>query len=155
MGGSLNRRELIGSAAGVAAAAGASRIGWPEQAAAAGARGVDVIVVGAGLSGLAAARRLVRRGASVAVLEARSRVGGRTYTVNREGTFIDVGGQFIGPTQHRIIALAKALGVKSFKPFNRGESLLDYNGKVSRWTKVPPLPSADLIELAPRGGCPR
>jgi monoamine oxidase len=108
---------------------------------------VDVIVVGAGLSGLAAARRLVRSGASVAVLEARSRVGGRTYTVNRERTFIDVGGQFIGPSQHRIIALANALGVKSFKPFNRGESLLDYNGKIARWTKVPPLPSADLIEL--------
>jgi monoamine oxidase len=144
---SLSRRELIGSAAGVAAAAGASRVVWPEQAAADGVRSVDVIVVGAGLSGLAAARRLVRSGASVAVLEARSRVGGRTYTVGREGTFIDVGGQFIGPSQQRIIALAKALGVKSFKPFNRGESLFDYNGKVSRWTNVPPLPSEDLLEL--------
>src|SRR5205823_6531884 len=124
----------IGSAAGVAAAAGASRVAWPERAAAAGARSVDVIVVGAGLSGLAAARRLVRSGASVAVLEARDRVGGRTYTVNREGTFIDVGGQFIGPTQDRIIALSKAMGVKKFKPFKSGDNLFDYNGKVSHWT---------------------
>lgn len=145
---SLTRRELVGSAAGVVAGAALPSVALPEQAAAAGARSVDVIVVGAGLSGLAAARRLVRSGASVLVLEARSRVGGRTYTIRGEGTFIDVGGQFIGPTQSRIIALAKAMGVKSFKPFNSGESLFDYNGKVSRWTGTPPLPQADLLEYA-------
>src|SRR5258708_2423201 len=143
---SLTRRELVGSAAGVVAGAALPSVALPEQAAAAGARSVDVIVVGAGLSGLAAARRLVRSGASVLVLEARSRVGGRTYTVRGEGTFIDVGGQFIGPTQSRIIALSKAMGVKSFKPFNSGESLFDYNGKVSRWTGTPPLPQEDLLE---------
>ncbi len=144
--GSVTRRALVGTAAGVAAGAALPRVAWPERAAASGARAVDVVIVGAGLSGLAAARRLVRKGASVTVLEARERVGGRTLTVERNGTFIDVGGQFIGPTQKRIGALAKATGVRSFKPFDSGENLFDYNGKISRWDATPPLPQPDLVE---------
>jgi monoamine oxidase len=143
---SLTRRRFVGSSAGVVAATALPSVAWPEQATASGGRRVDVVIVGAGLSGLAAARRLVRNGASVAVLEARDRVGGRTWTVKRNGTFIDVGGQFIGPTQTRIVALAKAMGVKSFKPFNEGENLFDYNGKISRWTDLPPLPQSALVE---------
>ena len=66
----------------------------------------DVVVVGAGLAGLSAARRLVDAGAEVVVLEARDRVGGRTLTLPAaDGTPIDHGGQWIGPTQDRVAAV--------------------------------------------------
>ena len=59
----------------------------------------DVVVVGAGLAGLVAARDLVAAGAEVVVLEARDRVGGRTLTLPAaDGTLIDHGGQWIGFT---------------------------------------------------------
>ena len=67
----------------------------------------DVVVVGAGIAGLSAARELQRSGASVAVLEARGRIGGRAHSVpGLEGQTIDLGAQFIGDSQKRISALA-------------------------------------------------
>jgi monoamine oxidase len=81
----------------------------------------DVVVVGAGLAGLAAARRLVDAGTEVVVLEARDRVGGRTLTLPAaDGTPIDHGGQWIGPTQDRIAALAERLGVTTYPSWERG-----------------------------------
>jgi monoamine oxidase len=81
----------------------------------------DVVVVGAGLAGLSAARRLVDAGAEVVVLEARDRVGGRTLTLPAaDGTPIDHGGQWIGPTQHRIAALAERVGVTTYPSWERG-----------------------------------
>ena len=66
-------------------------------------------MVGAGLSGLLTARGLARHGVDVTVLEAADRVGGRTYAESiGRGTF-DLGGQWIGPTQHRMTALAAEL----------------------------------------------
>lgn len=82
---------------------------------------VDVAVVGAGLAGLTAARELQRTGLRVAVLEARDRVGGRLLTeAAPDGVFIDHGGQYVGPTQHRILALAEELGVDTFRSFDQG-----------------------------------
>ena len=81
----------------------------------------DVVVVGAGLAGLAAARRLVDAGAEVVVLEARDRVGGRTLTLPAaDGTPIDHGGQWIGPTQDRIAALAARFGVTTYASYEHG-----------------------------------
>src|SRR4051794_25259483 len=106
----FTRRMLVGSAA---VATGAAVVPGSATAARRGSRAeVDVVIVGAGLSGLSAARSLVRAGRSVAVLEARDRVGGRTWTVQRGGSFIDIGGQFVGPTQTAILKLADTLGVK-------------------------------------------
>jgi monoamine oxidase len=73
----------------------------------------DVIVVGAGLSGLVCARRLVERGVSVTVVEARDRVGGRLHSVPFAGGVIDLGGHIMTATQYRLAALAEELGVES------------------------------------------
>jgi len=74
---------------------------------------VDIAIVGAGLAGLTAARELAARGRSVAVLEARDRVGGRTLVeAIGDGEAVDVGGQWTGPGQDRINGLADELGIE-------------------------------------------
>ncbi|XP_067109499.1 amine oxidase [flavin-containing] [Osmerus mordax] len=86
----------------------------------------DVIVVGGGISGLSAAKLLKASGLKPVVLEARDRVGGRTFTVrNKETTYVDLGGAYIGPTQNRILRLAKEYNVKTYK-VNEEESLVHY-----------------------------
>ncbi|KAM4795710.1 amine oxidase [flavin-containing] A-like [Rhinophrynus dorsalis] len=76
----------------------------------------DVIVIGGGISGLAAAKLLNESGLSVVVLEARDRVGGRTHTIrNKEVQYVDVGGAYVGPTQNRILRLSKELGIQTYK----------------------------------------
>ncbi|XP_041806315.1 amine oxidase [flavin-containing] [Chelmon rostratus] len=90
----------------------------------------DVIVVGGGISGLCAAKLLKASGLNPVVLEARDRVGGRTFTVrNKETKWVDLGGAYIGPTQNRILRLAHEYGIKTYK-VNEEESLVHYvNGK--------------------------
>ncbi|KAK1903106.1 Amine oxidase [flavin-containing] [Dissostichus eleginoides] len=90
----------------------------------------DVVVVGGGISGLSAAKLLKANGLTPVVLEARDRVGGRTFTVrNKETKWVDLGGAYIGPTQNRILRLAKEYGIQTYK-VNEQESLVHYvNGK--------------------------
>lgn len=85
---------------------------------------LDVVVIGAGLSGLVAARRLADRGAAVRVLEARDRVGGRTLSVPLGDGVADLGGQWITPTQDRVSALADELGVPRFAQHRSGTMTL-------------------------------
>ena len=95
---------------------------------------VDVVVVGAGLAGLAAARDLVAHGASVLVLEARDRVGGRTlnHTFD-DGLSVELGGQWVGPAQDRILALADELGAGLYPSYAGGESLILLDGHIRRF----------------------
>ncbi|CAM3647835.1 flavin monoamine oxidase family protein [Smaragdicoccus niigatensis] len=101
---------------------------------------VDVCVVGAGFAGLTAALRLVQAGRTVAVLEARDRVGGRTFTDSLgNGSYIDRGGAWVGPTQDRIHALMDEFGVPSYKQFNEGANLVVLDGKPHRYKGTVPL----------------
>lgn len=84
----------------------------------------DVVVVGAGFAGMTAARRLMKGGRSVTVLEGRDRVGGRTDTVDVEGTWVDLGGQWVGPGQDRLYKLAADLGVETFTQHDTGDSIV-------------------------------
>ncbi len=107
-------------------------------------RTVDVAVVGAGLAGLTAARELTRRGTSVVVLEARDRVGGRVLNHDLgNGAVTEVGGQYIGPTQDRIAALARDVGVDTFPTYNEGQNVLLLEGKRTTYpaTGIPTDPS--------------
>ena len=111
----------------------------------------DVAVIGAGLSGLAAARRLHAAGRDVIVLEARDRVGGRTYSVDFGGARVDLGGQWIGPTQNRVRELVDELGIETFREHTAGRRVLDLGGTVRTFRgPVPRLPLSHTAEVALR-----
>jgi monoamine oxidase len=95
---------------------------------------VDYCVVGAGFAGLTAALRLKQMGHSVAVVEARGRIGGRTFTeVRDDGLYHDHGGTWIGPGQDRIYALMAEFAIPSFKQFTDGDAMMFVDGKKYRW----------------------
>ncbi|MDQ0211170.1 flavin monoamine oxidase family protein [Arthrobacter bambusae] len=83
----------------------------------------DVVIVGAGPSGLTAARELKKAGLSVAVLEARDRVGGRTWTDTIDGAMLEIGGQWVSPDQTALMGLLDELGLKMYSRYRDGESV--------------------------------
>lgn len=109
----------------------------------------DTIVIGAGYAGLTATRELIKAGKSVLLLEARDRVGGRVYTKYfDDGSYVDLGGAWVGPTQDKIYALAKEFGVQTFPTYDEGKSTLLFNGKIKRYKGlIPPLPIGSLLSL--------
>ncbi len=155
---SITRRTLIGGAA--AAGVGAITAGALDGAAEAATTGgalpskVDVVVVGAGISGLVAARQVLRSGRSVLVVEARDRVGGRVLNHRlASGATIESGGAFVGPTQDHIIALADELEVPMFAEYVEGRSVYNSSGLLGRQEydgTVPPdpliLPDAAILQ---------
>jgi monoamine oxidase len=163
----FTRRTLIGTAAAGAAAAALPSVARAEEpaepstapASSSIPKKADVVVVGAGLAGLSAARAIAAAGHSVIVLEARERVGGRTW--NRPitgGAYIDAGAEFVGPTQDRIKALAKAVGVETFPTYNTGSNVYWKDGKRETYAATgptgvaPPDPAflPDLLQVVQR-----
>ncbi|WP_232481681.1 flavin monoamine oxidase family protein [Arthrobacter sp. YN] len=95
----------------------------------------DVVIVGAGPSGLTAARELKKAGLSVAVLEARDRVGGRTWTDTIDGAMLEIGGQWVSPDQTVLMELLDELGLKMYSRYRDGKSVyIGADGKRTQYT---------------------
>ncbi len=109
----------------------------------------DVIVIGAGYAGLTATYELCKAQRNVLLLEARDRVGGRVWTQRfDDGSYVDLGGAWVGPTQDRLYALAKQFGVETFKTYDQGKSTQFFRGQVKRYKGlIPPLPIGALLSL--------
>ncbi len=108
-----------------------------------------MVIVGAGLSGLCAARRLREAGAAVTVVEARDRVGGRTLTRRVGGGVVDLGAQWLGPGQERALGLARELGVELFRQHIEGRNLLEFDGELRTYNGL--LPRIPMLALADLG----
>jgi monoamine oxidase len=104
---------------------------------------VDVVVVGAGLAGLTAATKLEAAGVSVMVIDAQDRVGGRTKTGSAGGVGLEMGGQWVGPAQRRIIALASEVGVGTFPTEVPGRTVFFEGGRRSEYDEDGDVPFTD------------
>ncbi|WP_333770385.1 flavin monoamine oxidase family protein [Streptomyces sp. IBSBF 2435] len=110
---------------------------------------VDVVVVGAGIAGLVTAREIAAAGRSVCVLEARDRVGGRTASQDVAGVTLDMGGQWVGPTQDEVLDLIGGLGLALSPSYEVGAHLLGMDGEVVRYTGAGfGLPEPAALEVA-------
>jgi monoamine oxidase len=112
-------------------------------------RDADLAVIGAGLAGLSAGRLAAAAGASVVIVEARDRVGGRILNEDiGGGHVVEVGGQWIGPTQDRLAALAGELGVATFPTHGDGHNVIEYGGRLRRYRgTIPRINPLVLIDV--------
>jgi monoamine oxidase len=108
----------------------------------------DYVVVGAGFAGLAATKRLQERGKSVALIEARDRVGGRVWNRTADdGTVVSVGGTWLGKQQSRMFELARELGLEVYPQYDEGDTLMQIDGRTRRYRGLPKIDAFALASL--------
>ncbi|KAG4080603.1 hypothetical protein HA402_004129 [Bradysia odoriphaga] len=83
----------------------------------------DVLIIGAGAAGTTAANDLRKAGLSVAVLEARDRVGGRLWTDVIDGAMLEIGGQWVSPDQDALKDAIEELGLETYSRYREGDSV--------------------------------
>lgn len=111
----------------------------------------DCVVVGAGYAGLSAAKSLTENNKKVLLLEARDRVGGRSWTKTYpDGTYEDLGGAWLSPRQQNMYKLAEEFGVRTFDVNTQGKTIFSYGGKVTPY-KSPLLPPLNPLALVDAG----
>jgi putrescine oxidase len=109
----------------------------------------DVVIVGAGVTGLTAATALRAAGLSVAVLEARNRVGGRVWTNSIDGQLFELGGQWVSPDQTALLAMLAELGLDTYSRYREGDNVyIGADGHPTRFTgELFPVSDATRAEV--------
>ena len=109
----------------------------------------DVVIIGAGASGLTAATDLVKAGLSVAVLEARDRVGGRLWTNDIDGATLEIGGQWVSPDQDALKETLADLGLSTYSRYRAGQNVyINADGERSLFEgEIFPVPARTEQEM--------
>jgi len=112
----------------------------------------DVVVVGAGASGLTAANRLKDAGRRVVVLEARDRAGGRLWTDDVDGAMLEIGGQWVSPDQDALIETLDELGLETYPRYREGVNVyIGPQGELRKFEgeifPVPPATEQEIVSL--------
>lgn len=109
----------------------------------------DTVIIGGGIAGLTAARELKRKGQNIILLEARERVGGRLYTTAWHDAWADLGGQWVGPTQHNVLAMLEEYKIETFPTFDDGDTVLVWRGKRRQYSgTIPRINPLVLLDYA-------
>lgn len=109
----------------------------------------DVAIIGAGYAGIAAAKLLQANQTDFIVLEARDRIGGRTHSATlASGAQVDLGAQWIGPTQQLIWQWVKETNTETYETYDIGKNILSYKNKTSTYTgTIPKIDPISLLDL--------